>query len=123
TRRAVLRLVGGAPLFRIGAVRGAARGTGSLDLEAVKSSPWRVVPAEDGASVDALRLARSWDGPWCRSRLVNAGRVPVRIKEVVLLDLAHALPPATGLYGEGFQMLSQTGGTLGQPADLGDYTD
>ncbi|HKG99074.1 MAG TPA: glycoside hydrolase family 36 protein, partial [Pyrinomonadaceae bacterium] len=27
------------------------------------------------------------------------------------------------LYGEGFQMLSQTGGTLGQPADLGNYTD
>jgi len=123
TRRDVLRLVGAAPLFRIGAVRGAARRAGSLDLEAVKSSPWRVVPAEEGAAVDTLRLTRSWDGPWCRSRLVNAGRAAVRIKEVVLLDVAHALPPETGLYGEGFQMLSQTGGTLGQPADLGDYTD
>src|SRR6185436_5143961 len=31
--------------------------------------------------------------------------------------------PETRLYGEGFQMLSQTGGTLGKPADLGNYTD
>ncbi|HYJ45934.1 MAG TPA: glycoside hydrolase family 36 protein, partial [Pyrinomonadaceae bacterium] len=41
----------------------------------------------------------------------------------VLFDLALPLPPETRLYGEGFQMLSQTGGTLGQPADLGNYTD
>ena len=33
------------------------------------------------------------------------------------------MPATTRLYGEGFQMLSQTGGTLGQPADLGNYTD
>ena len=43
--------------------------------------------------------------------------------EVVLFDVPHALPPETHVYGEGFQMLSQTGGTIGQPADLGDYTD
>jgi alpha-galactosidase len=33
------------------------------------------------------------------------------------------LPVTTRLYGEGFQMLSHTGGTLGQPFDLGNYTD
>ena len=119
TRRAALCLVGAAPLMRMGRARGA----GSLDLEAVQSSPWRVVPADEGTAVDAVRLTRSWDGPWCRSRLVNTGRVPVRIREIVLLDLAHTLPPETGLYGEGFQMLSQTGGSLARPADLGDYTD
>ncbi len=42
---------------------------------------------------------------------------------MVLFDLQLPLPPATRLYGEGFQMLTQTGGTLGQPADLGNYTD
>ncbi|HET9526387.1 MAG TPA: glycoside hydrolase family 36 protein [Pyrinomonadaceae bacterium] len=47
----------------------------------------------------------------------------MRIKEVVLFDLHLPLPPSTRLYGEGFQMLSQTGGTLGQPTDLGNYTD
>src|SRR5262249_6597301 len=30
---------------------------------------------------------------------------------------------STGLYGEGFQMLSQTGGTLGSPLDYSQYTD
>jgi alpha-galactosidase len=70
-----------------------------------------------------MRLTRVWDGPLCRSRLVNTGRQPVRLKEVVLFDVEHALPPETKLYGEGFQMLSQTGGSLAQAADLGDYTD
>jgi alpha-galactosidase len=42
---------------------------------------------------------------------------------VVLFDLHLPLPPSTRLYGEGFQMLSQTGGTLAAPADLGNYTD
>ena len=41
----------------------------------------------------------------------------------MLFDLKLPLPASTKLYGEGFQMLSQTGGTLGQPIDLGNYTD
>jgi alpha-galactosidase len=45
------------------------------------------------------------------------------VKEAVLFDLTLPLPPETRLYGEGFQMLTQTGGTLGQPTDLGNYTD
>jgi hypothetical protein len=51
----------------------------------------------DGPGMDALRLTRKWDGPLGRSRLVNTGRAPVRIKEVVLFDVAHALPPETKL--------------------------
>jgi alpha-galactosidase len=47
----------------------------------------------------------------------------MRVKEVVLFDLALPLPQETAFYGEGFQMLSQTGGTLGNPVDLGNYTD
>jgi alpha-galactosidase len=41
----------------------------------------------------------------------------------VLFDVALAMPAETALYGEGFQMLSQTGGTVGTPADLSQYTD
>jgi alpha-galactosidase len=123
TRRAALRLVGVASLLGGGGVRGDPRRAGTLDLESLKSAAWRVIPAGDGGGVDALRLTRSWDGPICRSRLVNTGREPVRIKEVVLFELDPALPPETGLYGEGFQMLSQTGGSLARPADVGDYTD
>jgi len=56
--------------------------------------------------------------------LINQGQDSVRIKEVVLFDLSlSSLSQNSSLYGEGFQMLSQTGGTLGQPADLGNYTD
>jgi alpha-galactosidase len=41
----------------------------------------------------------------------------------VLLDRALSLPAATALYGEGFQMLTQTAGTIAAPADLSQYTD
>jgi alpha-galactosidase len=70
-----------------------------------------------------LKLTRRWRGSICESRLTNHGARPARIKEVVLFDLHLSLPPSTRLYGEGFQMLSQTGGSLGSPADLGNYTD
>ena len=36
-----------------------------------------------------------------------------------LFRIAHNLPDDTALYGESFQMLSQTAGTLGKPVDLG----
>jgi len=38
---------------------------------------------------------------------------------VIVFSLPHRLPADTQLYGESFQMLSQTAGTIGQPADLG----
>jgi alpha-galactosidase len=110
TRRELLRLALAAPV--------AALGRPSLRFESLKEAPARVRPT--GA---ALRVERSWDGRICRSRVLNEGPSAVRIGEVVLFDLAHTLPPETPLYGEGFQMLSQTGGTLGRPVDLGNYTD
>jgi alpha-galactosidase len=94
----------------------------TLDLRSLQRAPGRMVAAE-GGDVSRLRLVRRWDGPRCRARVKNVGRSAVAVAEVVLFDLPHALPPETPIYGEGFQMLSQTGGTVGQPADLGDYTD
>jgi alpha-galactosidase len=76
-----------------------------------------------GTDVSRVKVERRWNGAVCQSQLVNQGREPVRIKEVVLFDVKLTLPATTRLYGEGFQMLTQTGGTLGQPADLGNYTD
>ena len=95
----------------------------AVDLDAFKRSPGRVVPEGEAGPVDDVKLDREWNRSTCRSRVRNAGRRPVALKEVVLFDVGHDLPGATGLYGEGFQMLSQTGGTLGQPLDLGGYTD
>ena len=86
-------------------------------------APGRVVPLIEGADVSRVNVERRWKGSICNAQLVNHGRVPVRIREVVLFDLQLPLPASTRLYGEGFQMLSQTGGSLGQPTDLGNYTD
>jgi len=96
-------------------------------LAAVRTSlfdaPGQVVPLIDGADVSRIKLVRQWKGSICHSQITNQGREPVKIKEVVLFDLNLPFPSSTRLYGEGFQMLSQTGGTLGQPTDLGNYTD
>jgi len=81
------------------------------------------VAGADGASVDGVELVRDWDGALCRSRVVNGTGRAVRIKEVVLFDVELSMPSNTALYGEGFQMLTQTGGTLGAPADFSQYTD
>ncbi|HEX6729106.1 MAG TPA: glycoside hydrolase family 36 protein [Pyrinomonadaceae bacterium] len=82
-----------------------------------------VVPLVEGTSVQNIKIVRRWNGSLCRSELRNLGKEAVKIKEVVLFALDLSLPTSTRLYGEGFQMLSQTGGTLGQPQDLGNYTD
>jgi alpha-galactosidase len=84
----------------------------------------RVVLA-DGSQADpaVLRVEQEWTDDICRSMLRNVGRQAARVREVILADYQHGLPLETRLYGEGFQMLSQTGGTLGVPVDLGNYTD
>jgi alpha-galactosidase len=45
------------------------------------------------------------------------------VGSIVLAEFAHGLAPETPVYGEGFTMLSQTGGTLAEPVDEGFYTD
>ena len=123
-RRDVLRLAAVTPLAgaepRLARAAALPRG---LDLEAIQRAPGRVVLAGGAPAPDTLKLVREWDGPFCRSLLSNAGDSAVRVERVVLFDLTDGLPPETRLYGEGFQMLSQTGGTRGEPRALGDYTD
>jgi alpha-galactosidase len=113
TRREALRLAAAAPLAAAAAPKDK-----PFDLVVLKRARARVVP-----DVRALKLTRTWQGSRLRTQLQNTGREPVRVQQVVLLDVEHGLPGDTRVYGEGFQMLSQTGGTLAQPADLGDYTD
>jgi alpha-galactosidase len=94
-----------------------------LNQRSFVNAPSRVVPVDETSSIKQVELIRKWTGPLCRSRLRNRGRDSVRVKEVVLFDLTLSLPETTPLYGEGFQMLSQTGGTIGHVVDLGNYTD
>jgi len=95
-----------------------------FDLRSFINAPSAIIPATDSQNLKRVKLVRDWKGPFCSSRLINQGRDSVRIKEIVLFDLSlSSLPQNSSFYGEGFQMLSQTGGTLGQPVDLGNYTD
>lgn len=72
----------------------------------------------EGCAVDVR-----WQGERCSATLTNKGKQAVAVGEVVMLELPHGFPATTRIYGEGFTMLSQTGGTLGQPEDIGGYTD
>lgn len=86
-------------------------------------APWRVVTVDpDDPGRAALRLHRRWLGARCTAELVNTGQRPVRIQEIVLLELEHALPATTQIQGEGFQMLTEFSGTLAQPRTIG-YSD
>src|SRR5688572_5372702 len=59
----------------------------------------RVVPVAPETAIAALKLDRRWNGQLCTATLTNTGTAPVRVKEVVLFEIPHALPPETRLYG------------------------
>jgi alpha-galactosidase len=117
-RRELFRLAVGAPLLALSTPARAA----PLTRARIEAAASRVVTAA-GKPAPELRIERSWSGDICRSRLLNTGARAVRVREIVLFTLEHGLPPETPLYGEGMQMLTQTGGTIGRPVDLGNYTD
>jgi alpha-galactosidase len=94
-----------------------------LDLELIKAAPSRVTPVDGSADVSKIKLQKTWSGSNCRASLVSTAESPVRIKEIVLLHLELPLQPETRIYGEGFQMLSQTSGTISKPIDLSNLTD
>ena len=88
----------------------------TLDRQTLVSSPAAAVTL-DGARAREVEVVRDWHGPLCRARVINRGRAAFALREIVLFDVPLALPPDTRLYGEGFQMLTQTGGTLECPVD------
>lgn len=89
-----------------------------LTLDSFKRARPRITLSDGSAAKDVI-VQRQFDGPVCRSVLRNRGKHARAIREVVLCSLEHGLPPETQLYGESFQMLSQTAGTIAAPADLG----
>src|SRR6185369_12179224 len=90
-----------------------------LDLSDLRGAQSLVIPSEPGASVADVRIERDGGPRRWHPRVVNRGKKPVRIREVIVFRLPHTLPAETQLYGESFQMLSQTTGTVGKPIDLG----
>ena len=122
TRRELLELAARLPVIALGARAGEAA-QADLGAAALRRAPWRATAADGTPAPAAVQLTRTWNGAYCRPAIANTGTLPIALKEVTLFSLTHALPPATPLYGEGFQMLSQTGGTIGSVTDLGNYTD
>jgi len=123
SRRELLQLAASATAWVFGARFAGAQQPGGLDTAAFARAPWRVTTAAGEAAPASIQLTRRWNGAHCRTELANRGSAPIALKEVTLFALSHAIPAATPLYGEGFQMLSQTGGTIGDALDLGNYTD
>ena len=71
------------------------------------------------APAGALRIElKQRDGVW-QGRIVNASGGALAVREVVVFAGAHRFGRDTKLYGESYQMLSQTAGTLGKPVGLG----
>ena len=93
-------------------------------LTRLKAAPAKVILA-DGTTADpaAVKVERIWKGDACQTRLRSTCKTALRVRRVDLFDLPHGLPPDTAVYGEGFQMLAQTGGTLERPEDWGSYPD
>jgi len=90
----------------------AALSSAPLDVWSAKPEIRTIEPAT------ALKLTGRREGEFYRPRLINSGTTAVHVKEVALFRIAHDLPDDTAFYGESFQMLSQTAGTLGKPIDL-----
>ena len=84
----------------------------ALDVWHAKSEIRTVEPST------ALKLTGDRKGDLYRPRLTNTGKTPVHVREVSLFRIAHDLSETSALYGESFQMLTQTAGTLGKPVDL-----
>jgi alpha-galactosidase len=93
-------------------------------IERLKASPAKVILADETrADSTPVSVERVWSGAVCNPVLRNTGSQPVRVARVDLFELEHGLAADTPIYGEAFQMLGQTGGTLGHPEDWGSYAD
>ena len=75
----------------------------------------------------AVQSALSFDVDWADGaatfEVQNVGSKPVEIEQIVLFEGDHRLPADTSIHAEGFTMLSQTVGTLGNPIPLSEFTD
>lgn len=69
------------------------------------------------------QIEKKIDGNRMRASILNCSGQDLKIKEVILFTGTLPVPKETPFYGEGFHMLSQYRGTLGQPVTVGAYGD
>jgi alpha-galactosidase len=71
-----------------------------------------------------LIVTRKWQGNICKFSVKNIGITPLHPGNIILFYLPnHGLNPQSPIYGEGFQMLHQNGGTLSRVKNIGAYAD
>ena len=117
TRRTAISLTGSATLLAVvGDAQARARNFLKNYIRSAGHASTYAVPSDAASDIEHLRITARWAGGVVRAVLENTGTVPVAIKEIVVLDSPHDFPESTGIYGEGFTMLSTTSGTLGTPA-------
>lgn len=98
-------------------------GTPEQFIKALKNSIPVVYAADGSIAPDYIKVVRKWSNDRFEIRIVNTGSAPLKLKEVMTGIAGRILPPTTPFYAEGFQMLTQTAGTLAHPETLGNYTD
>ncbi len=91
-------------------------------VDAIKQSKSSVM-LQDGSVSKRVYAERKWMGSFCTTTIRNNSKKDVRIKEAVIMQADHVFNAGTNFYAEGFQMLSQYGGTLSMPVDIGGYDD
>jgi alpha-galactosidase len=91
-------------------------------VESIKNSK-PIVVLKDRSMSSMVTVDRKWNGNKCKISITNNGSSIMKIKEVVLFNADKLFAGSTPIYAEGFQLLSQTGGTLEKPEDLGYLTD
>ena len=75
-------------------------------LTSLKTSASRIVFTDPASpATKKVHLVRQWQGAHATFRVNNAGDEAVKVREIVLFELDHALPADTRVHGEGFQML------------------
>ena len=71
-------------------------------------------------SPDQLVVERKWNGKICGTTLKNIGNTSLHPANIILFDITeHGLNADSPIYGEGFQMLHQNGGTLAKHEVIG----
>ena len=82
-------------------------------------SKW-LLPA---AMPEGLSLRAVWEDSRCRFTLKNVTSKPQKIGDITLLEAKMPFSADTKVYGEGFSMLAQYGGTVADCRLIGSYCD
>lgn len=72
---------------------------------------------------EGLRLAAEWKGSLCELTLTNVSERPIPMGDLTLFTAEMPFSPDTEFYGEGYNMLSQYGGTVRDFKLLGSFSD